>query len=1407
MSQSPQSPFVVNSLPPTVTTRGMSAANNNVFASAADLFGGDDEFTLSSDLTTETPSTSYYQQSMSPPQSSSYDHIGNIEPINDTTQLDHYFDQQHNANAQYNTQPTASPQPAQATPPLSLPTSPPPSSLDDEFASYFGMSDVDPFKVTNTQTYLQPALTPIPTPMPVSVSKRTPTAAPTHAYASTPALAPASLSTSFQPPRHLYHAPTPQIPEQPVSSARPFYVPPSATSMGSTISPAPSQLQANQKNQQTLPQQNAHSARPVSPAPPPYSVHNYQTQPLYTNGVASNSNTAPPYYYQPPINKQSALPQQHSRQQPTFQQPQAPPPINNIAQQNESTLSDVDLSDTPNQQESLPSDNVMRQQTSQHPPSQQHFQQQTQYDIQPQQQQSHMYQQQHQQQTVPTPSSYGSNRTYAPSTSSTNNVSLSSSASGSSIAFLPRSAHAIISFAFNGKMIITFPIKKQSFINTYRQTNDEIYEESNSNNNNNSSIPQTKYGAGSIRLYSISSYLLTNSYYLSLLSFPNILVTPTLNKSIINNVISKLTIFIQQNIDENVSIITESSTYQRLLWKLLLIMIKHIDNDTTTTTTKTGTFVNDVATMLLETLSSSSTSSSSNGLRASSNDEWLNTQNTISSSSSSNLSSPSQPSSSSDSYGLISMEKLSSHYSHHNTVADGIELIEQKQREESSLHRIDSLLIRAEYRNAINESLQSNLYTHAIIFAMSLSNTEELNMVLTRFANHSYPVGHPIHALITVQANQTATLLPTPQQLLTIVANNNTAVLPPVIQNWRACTAFIIRSLSAVQSRPFLLLLSDCLAVLNLTSAAHIAYLLTALPLDPYVTETARCVLIGYNHQRRSSVHASHVQMTCILEFVLAAAAVNNGSNTASNLIMPTLLPYKLLYAYQLIEVGLLDSALEMIESIQSAIKSLQSTARDGANKSLSSVVNPVLTYQVDVCEYHLRHTLNRYVSDGVSAKIVNSLFSALDKGINLLVGDGTAAASSSASSASRAPVFPVLSLFESELNAGSGTHKRSPSNSPAHQPQTANHMQNGSNFSLTQMPPANATSQSNGAYGSATKSVPPTPSPPMIQQPLNNPPTTLRPPNSTTNGIPNNAIIQAAPNTLPTLGQHFGLTTAPTKSSSTVANQPPAPVQQPVPAPAPSTSPTPSAPSNTETNGDGSENKNGVGFLGGLFSMFGPAKKVKEADLAQDNEFKFDEAQQKWICVDKDGREVKEPEPEATPPPPPPPPPPAAAQSQLPSSFPSASMGAPPSRPALPSMNGGVRPVATVRNRYALSAAAAEWNDSAATAAPAFIPAPIIPAPITTPLTPEHNADQAQANPTTTPVPAPAPSPFTRPPFVTQPPMTTPFANQYTQQQQQQQQQQPPTMMYTPGMQTAPAQTPYRPNMYAAPQQQQYQR
>ena len=298
--------------------------------------------------------------------------------------------------------------------------------------------------------------------------------------------------------------------------------------------------------------------------------------------------------------------------------------------------------------------------------------------------------------------------------------------------------------------------------------------------------------------------------------------------------------------------------------------------------------------------------------------------------------------------------------------------------DERAIVQVESLLIAGRRGDALKLAIEAKLWPHALLLAGHLGG-RHYQETLAIMAKSVCKVGSPLHTLEIVMAG-----LP---QELTASATEAAGMSTPVVHaapiskvrellpRWREHIAILCSN--PMNASEFVLKsLGDELWRQGNVSGAHIAYALSKERPTPYSFNSRLC-LVGSDHRKfpRTYVTPRAVQLSEILESALV------GSNPQAQ--FPSLLPYKLVYAGALAEVGKLKRALAYVESVLKSVRSLDKNSPE-VNVAL---VGALASQMEDRLQSVLKGKGGRLAD---AAKfMVSGVKGLLDRSVSSLFGDG----------------------------------------------------------------------------------------------------------------------------------------------------------------------------------------------------------------------------------------------------------------------------------------------------------------------------------------------------------------------------------------------------------------------------------
>lgn len=235
--------------------------------------------------------------------------------------------------------------------------------------------------------------------------------------------------------------------------------------------------------------------------------------------------------------------------------------------------------------------------------------------------------------------------------------------------------------------------------------------------------------------------------------------------------------------------------------------------------------------------------------------------------------------------------------------------------DERAVVQFEELLMSGRRGEALKLAVDAKLWPQALLLAGHLGGNHHQE-TLAAMAKTTCKVGSPLHTLEMVMAGLahelTETAAPSPHGAAGApVATPVRELLP----RWREHVAILCGN-PANGSAFVLRALGDELWQRNDLFASHVAYILAKERPIPYALNSRLC-LLGADHRKYPRTYATPqaIQLTEMLESALV------GGNSQAH--MPSLLPYKLMYAIALADVGKLKQALAYVEAILKNVRTL----------------------------------------------------------------------------------------------------------------------------------------------------------------------------------------------------------------------------------------------------------------------------------------------------------------------------------------------------------------------------------------------------------------------------------------------------------------------------------------------------
>lgn len=292
---------------------------------------------------------------------------------------------------------------------------------------------------------------------------------------------------------------------------------------------------------------------------------------------------------------------------------------------------------------------------------------------------------------------------------------------------------------------------------------------------------------------------------------------------------------------------------------------------------------------------------------------------------------------------------------------------------------VQNLLVSGRRKEALQCAQEGQLWGPAVILALQLGDKFYVDTV-KKMAQCHFISGSPLRTLCLLIAGH-------PADVFNVENNNNInygtlgASQQPMepspngmLDDWEENLAIITANRTKGDDL-VITHLGDCLwQEKNEVAAAHSCYLVAELNIDPY-SESARLCLIGADHLKCPRTFASPeaIQRTEVYEY---AKVLGN-----SQYILLPFQPYKLIYAYMLVEVGRVADSLRYCQASMKVLRASGRAPELEAWKLLfSSLEDRIRTHQQ-----------SGYGTNLAPAKLVGKIFTSLDKSISRMMGTQSA--------------------------------------------------------------------------------------------------------------------------------------------------------------------------------------------------------------------------------------------------------------------------------------------------------------------------------------------------------------------------------------------------------------------------------
>ncbi|KAM3196795.1 hypothetical protein ACQJBY_072479 [Aegilops geniculata] len=264
---------------------------------------------------------------------------------------------------------------------------------------------------------------------------------------------------------------------------------------------------------------------------------------------------------------------------------------------------------------------------------------------------------------------------------------------------------------------------------------------------------------------------------------------------------------------------------------------------------------------------------------------------------------------------------------------------------QATAQEVQNLLVSGKRKDALQYAQEGQLWGPALILALQLGDQFYADTV-KKMAYCHFKSGSPLRTLCLLIAGQPADVFkpenPVDANYATLHTQQQPAEGTPVgmLNDWQQNLAIITANRTKADEL-VITHLGDCLwKERNEVAAAHSCYLVAELNIDPY-SESARMCLVGADHLRcpRTFSSPEAIQRTELYEY---AKVLGN-----SQYILLPFQPYKLIYAYMLVEVGKVSDSLKYC---QASLKLLKSSGRapelEAWKQLFSSLEERIRTHQ-----------------------------------------------------------------------------------------------------------------------------------------------------------------------------------------------------------------------------------------------------------------------------------------------------------------------------------------------------------------------------------------------------------------------------------------------------------------------------
>eukprot|EP01116_Phalansterium_solitarium_P017255 TRINITY_DN419_c0_g3_i1.p1 TRINITY_DN419_c0_g3~~TRINITY_DN419_c0_g3_i1.p1 ORF type:complete len:1300 (-),score=327.77 TRINITY_DN419_c0_g3_i1:476-4375(-) len=237
---------------------------------------------------------------------------------------------------------------------------------------------------------------------------------------------------------------------------------------------------------------------------------------------------------------------------------------------------------------------------------------------------------------------------------------------------------------------------------------------------------------------------------------------------------------------------------------------------------------------------------------------------------------------------------------------------------------VQRLLLSGQVEEAHKFAISNHLWSHAMLLASSIS-ADAFKQTVRQFAESAFVDGSPMRSMyLLFSGNPKEVFQPGP-------GSDGVGIL----RHWQENLAAVLSNgqPGSPATKGIIGTMGDRLwAHQGVVEAAHFCYMIAEHEFSYFDNPNARLVLLGADHKRskRTFVSPDAIQRTEVVEY---ATALSN-----PQFFIPQIQVYKMIYAYQLAEVGLLDAARKYHQAIQALVTQ---------NKSTFAATNPLFVQQL----------------------------------------------------------------------------------------------------------------------------------------------------------------------------------------------------------------------------------------------------------------------------------------------------------------------------------------------------------------------------------------------------------------------------------------------------------------------------